>query len=65
MRDVLKQLDEVCKISLSEIEDSREVKLVNEIVFQIYEYLQIECQKNPLRYLKLFEIFSMKSDVFY
>lgn len=35
------------KINLQELDDAKEIKLVNDISFQIYEYLQLECQKKP------------------
>jgi len=47
IKDALNQLEEVCKINLQEIDDSKEVKLITDMCFQIYEYIQTECQKRP------------------
>lgn len=46
-RDALKHIDEVSKINIIEIDDSKEAKLITDICYQIYEYLQTECQKKP------------------
>jgi hypothetical protein len=47
IKDALKQLDEVCKVNVQEVDDSREVKLVGDMCFQLYEYIQNECQRRP------------------
>lgn len=47
LKDALSQLDEVAKINLQEIDDSKEVKIVTDMCFQLYEYIQLECQKRP------------------
>ncbi len=47
LREALAQLDEVAKINLQEIDDSKEVKIVTDMCFQLYEYIQLECQKKP------------------
>lgn len=47
LRDALRQLDEVAKANLAELDDAREVKLVNEMCFHLYEYIQAECQRKP------------------
>ena len=46
-RDALAQLDAVSKLSLAEVDDSKEIKLVADMCFQIYEYLQEECVASP------------------
>jgi hypothetical protein len=45
VRDALKQLEAVCQLNIQEIDDTKEIKLVGDMCFQIYEYLQEECQK--------------------
>ncbi len=47
LKDALAQLDEVAKTNLQEIDDSKEVKIVTDMCFQLYEYIQLECQKKP------------------
>jgi hypothetical protein len=61
LRDALNQLEEVCKINLQEIDDSKEVKLITDMCFQIYEYIQSECQKRPAELIPVVrEFFSEK-----
>ena len=47
IKDALKQLDEMSKLHLNEIEDQKELKYISDSCMQVYEYLQQECQKNP------------------
>lgn len=47
LKDAFKQLEELSKLNLQEIDDSKEIKLVTDMCFQIYEYIQDECQKKP------------------
>lgn len=53
LSDALKQLEEVSKVNLVDLDDSKEVKLINEMCFQLYEYIQAECQKKPTDYVHL------------
>lgn len=62
LRDALNQLDEVAKINLQEIDDSKEVKIVTDMCFQLYEYIQLECQKKPAELVPMVrEFFSGKA----
>jgi len=65
LRDALNQLEEVCKINLQEIDDSKEVKLITDMCFQIYEYIQSECQKRPAELIPVVREFFLKKSVFY
>jgi hypothetical protein len=47
LRDALRQLDEVSKANLAELDDSKEIKLINDMCFQLYEFIQAECQRKP------------------
>ena len=57
LKDALRQLDEVCKINLPEIDDAREVKIINDMCYQLYEYVQSECQKKPNDHVPLVRAF--------
>ena len=59
LKDALKQLEEVSKMSIQEIDDSKEIKLVTDMCFQIYEYLQDECQKKPAESIQAVRDFFM------
>jgi hypothetical protein len=47
LKDAFKQLEEVSKINILDLDDSKEVKIVTDMCFQIYEYIQEECQRRP------------------
>ena len=62
VRDALKQLEEVSKLNIQEIDDTKEIKLVADMCFQIYEYLQDECQRRPAENVQCVRDFFGASD---
>lgn len=58
LRDALRQLDELSKANLSELDDAKEVKLVGEMCFHLYEYIQSECQRKPENITTVKEFFA-------
>ncbi|CAF0746878.1 unnamed protein product [Brachionus calyciflorus] len=55
-KDVLKHLEQLSKTNISDLDDPKEVKLINDMVYQVYEYIQSECLKSPQlhEYIRLF-----------
>ncbi|RNA34288.1 sacsin [Brachionus plicatilis] len=55
-KDVLKHLEELSKSNLCDLDDPKEVKLLNDMVYQVYEFIQSECLKTPqlTEYIRLF-----------
>ena len=55
-KDVLKHLEELSKSNITDLDDPKEVKLLNDMIYQVYEYIQSECVKTPQlhEYIRMF-----------